>query len=113
VPNHEPFLVVEDFRVDFALFGRTRSFQRRRSISAVSGVSDELAPGEHGGLVGESVWHIHPGARDSLRLVNAQHMATSSLKAPISKLTLAAGDATHRRHLQRVFQNPLPPSTPG
>jgi peptide/nickel transport system ATP-binding protein/oligopeptide transport system ATP-binding protein len=105
VPNNDAILRVEDVRVDFPVL-RGLVFQRRvGSISAVAGVSIELAPGETLSLVGESGCGKSTLARAILRLGTPSTGHIFFKGADLAQLSPAAM-RPYRRHLQLVFQNP-------
>ena len=100
-----PLLEVQDIRVDFPIT-RGLVFQRRvGSVSAVAGVSIEIAPGETLSLVGESGCGKSTLARAILRLGAA---STGRILFRGTDLTALSPTAMRpfRRHLQLVFQNP-------
>ncbi|WP_227323367.1 ABC transporter ATP-binding protein [Acidisoma silvae] len=100
-----PLLKVDGVRVDFPVT-KGLLFQRKvGSISAVAGVSFELAAGETLSLVGESGCGKSTLARAVLRLGTPSTGQILFKGQDLSRLS-PAEMRPYRQHLQLVFQNP-------
>ena len=105
MPADDALLKVEGVHVEFPILKGLVFPRRVGSISAVAGVSIDVAPGETLSLVGESGCGKSTLARAILRLVNAS--AGRILFKGVDLATLSpAAVRPFRRHVQLVFQNP-------
>jgi oligopeptide/dipeptide ABC transporter ATP-binding protein len=105
MPADNALLKVEGVHVEFPILKGLVFPRRVGSISAVAGVSIEVAPGETLSLVGESGCGKSTLARAILRLVTAS--AGRILFKGVDLTTLSpAAVRPFRRHVQLVFQNP-------
>jgi oligopeptide transport system ATP-binding protein len=98
----EPLLRVQELEVGYRIYARGR----HQVLTAVNGVSFDVAPGEALGIVGESGSGKSSLARALLRLVEAQRGRVLFRGVDLLPLTGAALRA-RRRHLQLIFQDPL------
>jgi peptide/nickel transport system ATP-binding protein/oligopeptide transport system ATP-binding protein len=98
-------LKVEALQVEFPILKGLVLPRRVGCISAVSGISLELAPGETLSVVGESGCGKSTLARAILRLVKASAGRILFKGTDLASLSPAAMQP-FRRHLQLVFQNP-------
>ncbi|MEU8402671.1 ABC transporter ATP-binding protein [Nonomuraea sp. NPDC048892] len=98
-PRDEVVLRVEDLVVEFPA-------GRGRTVSAVSGVSFDLARGETLGIVGESGCGKSSAAR---ALVQLPPPRSGSVRLDGLELTALRGEALRRtrRRLQMIFQDPI------
>ncbi|GAA1628577.1 dipeptide ABC transporter ATP-binding protein [Nonomuraea maheshkhaliensis] len=98
-PRDEVLLRVEDLVVEFPA-------GRGRTVSAVSGVSFDLARGETLGIVGESGCGKSSAAR---ALVQLPPPRSGSVRLDGLELTALRGEALRRtrRRLQMIFQDPI------
>lgn len=105
MPAEDALLTVEGVHVEFPILKGLVFPRRVGSISAVAGVSIQVAPGETLSLVGESGCGKSTLARAILRLVPAN--AGRILFKGVDLATLSpAAVRPFRRHVQLVFQNP-------
>ena len=105
MPADDALLKVEGLHVEFPILKGLVFPRRVGSISAVAGVSIEVAPGETLSLVGESGCGKSTLARAILRLTTAS--AGRILFKGVDLATLSpAAVRPFRRHVQLVFQNP-------
>jgi oligopeptide/dipeptide ABC transporter ATP-binding protein len=104
-PARRALLRAEDLRVEFPVPG-AGLFARHRHLSAVAGVSFELAPGEVLGVVGESGCGKSTLGRAVLQLVPASGGRVIFLGRELTALSRIELEAM-RRDLQVVFQDPL------
>jgi peptide/nickel transport system ATP-binding protein/oligopeptide transport system ATP-binding protein len=105
MPADDALLKVEGVHVEFPILKGLVFPRPVGSISAVAGVSIDVAPGETLSLVGESGCGKSTLARAILRLVDAS--AGRILFKGVDLATLSAADVRpYRRHVQLVFQNP-------
>ena len=102
-----PLLSVRGLSVDFAVRPRgIRPWARARSLTAVRGVSFDLAPGETLGIVGESGSGKSTLARALVGTVPAS--GGKALWRGEDLLAMEPGERhRHRREIQMVFQDPL------
>jgi len=105
MPADDALLKVEGLHVDFPILKGLVFPRKVGSISAVAGVSIDVAPGETLSLVGESGCGKSTLARAILRLTTAT--AGRILFKGVDLATLSpAAVRPFRRHVQLVFQNP-------
>lgn len=101
----EALLKVENVSVDFPIMKGLVLPRKVGSISAVAGVSFDVAPGETLSLVGESGCGKSTLARAIVRLGAASQGRILYRGTDLAALS-AAEMRPFRRHLQLVFQNP-------
>jgi len=105
MPTDAGLLKVEGLHVAFPIMKGLVFPRQVGSISAVAGVSIDLAPGETLSLVGESGCGKSTLARAILRLVTADAGRILFKGVDLAALSPAAM-RPFRRHVQLVFQNP-------
>jgi oligopeptide/dipeptide ABC transporter ATP-binding protein len=105
MPAEDALLKVDGVHVEFPILKGLVFPRRVGSISAVAGVSIEVAPGETLSLVGESGCGKSTLARAILRLVTASAGQVLFKGVDLAKLS-PAEMRPFRRHVQLVFQNP-------
>lgn len=105
MPAEDALLKVDGVHVEFPILKGLVFPRRVGSISAVAGVSIDVAPGETLSLVGESGCGKSTLARAILRLVTASAGQVLFKGVDLAKLS-PAEMRPFRRHVQLVFQNP-------
>ena len=101
----DPLLTIEDVSVDFPIMKGLVLPRKVGTISAVAGVSFDVAPGETLSLVGESGCGKSTLARAIVRLGAASAGRILYRGTDLATLSPAAM-RPFRQHLQLVFQNP-------
>jgi oligopeptide/dipeptide ABC transporter ATP-binding protein len=101
----DPLLKIDDVRVDFPIMKGVVLPRKVGTISAVAGVSFDVAPGETLSLVGESGCGKSTLARAIVRLGAASAGRILYRGTDLAALS-PAEMRPFRRHLQLVFQNP-------
>ncbi|MCR8548868.1 ATP-binding cassette domain-containing protein [Salipiger sp. P9] len=99
--TESPVLSVRDLRKDYDIRGRGR----RRTLTAVDGVSFDVYPGETVAIVGESGSGKSTIARCVTRLTEPTSGAVTLAGTPVLELSARALPAIYR-DLQMVFQDP-------
>jgi peptide/nickel transport system ATP-binding protein len=102
----EPILSADNIRVDFQIHEHGGMWGHNLTLSAVDGVSFEIAQGETLGLVGESGCGKSTLARAVLQLIPATGGSVTWLGTELTGLAKHELKR-HRKDLQIVFQDPL------
>lgn len=102
----KPLLEIDDLRVDFRVGGGFLKGSGAKTVSAVSGVSLQVMPGETIGIVGESGSGKSTLARAVLGLtpISSGHVTFDGIDLTQQK---SAGLARLRRETAMVFQDPF------
>ncbi|AGB74079.1 MULTISPECIES: dipeptide ABC transporter ATP-binding protein [Rhizobium] len=102
----KPLLEIDDLRVDFRVGGGFLKGSGAKTLSAVSGVSLQIMPGETIGIVGESGSGKSTLARAILGLtpISSGHVTFDGIDLTQQK---SAGLARLRRETAMVFQDPF------
>ncbi|MBB3383882.1 MULTISPECIES: ABC transporter ATP-binding protein [unclassified Rhizobium] len=102
----KPLLEIDDLRVDFRVGGGFLMGSGAKTVSAVSGVSLQVMPGETIGIVGESGSGKSTLARAILGLtsISSGHVTFDGINLTQQK---SAGLARLRRETAMVFQDPF------
>ena len=102
----KPLLEIDDLRVDFRVSGGFLKGSGAKTVSAVSGVSLQIMPGETIGIVGESGSGKSTLARAILGLtsISSGHVTFDGIDLTQQK---SAGLARLRRETAMVFQDPF------
>ena len=102
----KPLLEIDDLRVDFRVGGGFLKGSGAKTVSAVSGVSLQVMPGETIGIVGESGSGKSTLARAILGLtsISSGHVTFDGINLTQQK---SAGLARLRRETAMVFQDPF------
>lgn len=102
----KPLLEIDDLRVDFRVGGGFLKGSGAKTVSAVSGVSLQVMPGETIGIVGESGSGKSTLARAILGLtpISSGHVTFDGIDLTQQK---SAGLARLRRETAMVFQDPF------